>query len=130
MPPSERFMQLLDKMKEIHLAKNAGYAGNSPDPWINFKMSTMFGVKPSVGCLIRATDKMARIASLIQNPDHDKVGESILDSAVDLANYAIIFCCLYEGEQGDQTDTLKELEQLSDMRMQMEEQNDSTNPNI
>jgi hypothetical protein len=99
MAPSEEFLRLLGKMKEIHLAKNAGYAGNSPDPWINFKMSKMFGVEPSTGALIRATDKMARIASLIQNPANDKVNESIYDTLIDLANYAIIAYCLYEEEQ-------------------------------
>jgi hypothetical protein len=98
MPPSERFMELLEVMKDIHVRKNAGYGG-AEDPWKNFRMATMFGVPASTGCLIRASDKMARVASLIQNPELDKVNESIYDTLVDLANYAIIAFCLYEEEQ-------------------------------
>ena len=97
MPPSERFMQIIEEMKDIHLRKNAGYGG-ADDPWKNFRMATSFGVPASTGCLIRMSDKFARVQSLLQNPANDKVGESIKDTLEDLANYAVIAICLMEEE--------------------------------
>ncbi len=95
---SKRFISLLDEIKDIHERKNAGYAGNNEDPFINFKNSKLFGVSPFKGCLIRMSDKFMRFANLSQNEDNDKVGESITDTLMDLANYALVAICLYEEE--------------------------------
>ena len=38
---SKRFISLLDEIKDIHERKNAGYAGNNEDPFINFKNSKL-----------------------------------------------------------------------------------------
>jgi len=49
---SNRFMELLEEVKALHLAKNAGYSGiGNPDPWANFRFSKMFGVSPFIGAL-------------------------------------------------------------------------------
>jgi len=89
------YLKLLDEMKEMHLAKSAGYAGDNPDHWANFRMSTMLGITPFKGCLVRMSDKFIRICNLTSNPNNDKVGESIMDTLLDLAVYSLIAICLY-----------------------------------
>lgn len=85
---------------ELHTRKNAGYAGaENPDPWANFRLSTMFGIRPIDGVLVRMTDKWSRIQSLRRDPDNDQVGESILDTLRDLAAYALIAVCLINEEK-------------------------------
>jgi hypothetical protein len=99
MNQSQRFIELLDTMRDIHERKNAGYAGDSADRWANFRMATMFGISAFKGCLVRMSDKFIRIANLTVNPHNEKVGESIKDTLIDLANYALIAYCLLEEEE-------------------------------
>lgn len=97
---SERFLKLLDEMRDIHERKNAGYAGkDTEDPWANFRMSEAFGVSPFKGCLVRMSDKFIRVANLSLDEENDQVGESITDTLIDLANYALIAICLYEEKE-------------------------------
>lgn len=96
MPPSKRFMELTDSMRDIHKRKNAGYAGDCNDPWANFRYSELFGIPAFKGCLVRLSDKFIRIANLTKNPKNEQVGEAITDTLLDLANYAVIAICLYE----------------------------------
>jgi len=98
MPVSKRFIEITEEMKDLYIRKNAGYSGNSEDPWINFRRAELFGISPLQGCLVRMSDKFMRIANLSRNPDNEKVGESMIDSLKDLANYAVIAICLYEEE--------------------------------
>lgn len=101
MPPSKRFMELTEKMKDIHIRKNAGYAGDCPDAFKNFRESEDFEVSAFKGCMVRMSDKWSRIKSLSKNPENDMVGESIKDTLIDLANYSIIAYCLYEEEEAE-----------------------------
>ena len=81
----------------MHLDKNAGY-GSAADAWSNFRSSERWGVPAYIGCLIRMSDKYQRMQNLIADPSNDKVGESIIDTAMDLAAYALIFICLWQEE--------------------------------
>lgn len=100
MAGSPRYLELLREAETLHIAKNAGYAGaDNPDPWANFRLSEPLGVPAYLGALIRLSDKYARITSLIQNPDNERVGESIIDTLKDLSAYALIVICLYEEQQ-------------------------------
>ena len=94
-----QYLKLLDEMRELHLRKNAGYAGDSVDRWANFRMSEEFGVSALLGCLVRMSDKYIRITNLIKNPMNEKVGESICDTLMDLAAYALIAICLYREQE-------------------------------
>lgn len=97
---SERYLQLLDEMKELHIRKNAGYAGDSPDPWANFRLSEAIGISPFKGILVRMSDKWIRITNLVKNPNNEKVGESIKDTLFDLAAYALIAIAVLEENNG------------------------------
>jgi len=94
---SGAYLQLLDEMSKMHLAKNAGY-GSKHDAWSNFRSSEGWGVPAYIGCLIRMSDKYQRMQNLIADPSNDQVGESIIDTAMDLAAYALIFVCLWQEE--------------------------------
>jgi len=92
---SGAYLQLLDAMSKLHLDKNAGY-GSQHDAWSNFRLSEQWGVPAYIGCLVRMSDKYQRLQNLIADPTNDKVGESIVDTAMDLAAYALIFVCLWQ----------------------------------
>jgi hypothetical protein len=101
MPGSPEYLSLLEAMKSLHIRKNAGYAGSdNPDPWANFRMSVGFGVSALDGCLVRMTDKYIRVQNLRKDPANDQVGESIDDTLMDLAAYALIAICLRREEDG------------------------------
>ena len=94
---SGAYLQLLDAMSKMHLAKNAGY-GSKLDAWSNFRSSEGWGVPAYIGCLVRMSDKYQRMQNLIADPNNDQVGESIIDTAMDLAASALIFICLWQEE--------------------------------
>lgn len=94
MPVSQEYLQLLDDMKDLHRKKNAGYAGDSDDPWANFRECALFGIKVENGIITRMSDKWSRIRSLWKNPDNEQVEEAIEDTLMDLAAYALILICI------------------------------------
>jgi len=96
---SQRYLQLLEDMKELHKKKNAGYAGDNPDAWANFRMCETFGVSAFRGCLVRLSDKYIRVTNLVKNPLNDQVGENVKDTLFDLAAYALIAICLLEEDE-------------------------------
>jgi hypothetical protein len=91
---NKQFLALLDEMKRIHIAKSLGYTGKSDDPWVNFRSAMSFGVSPILSVFIRMSDKWARLISLVEDPNHDVIGEALEDTLIDLASYALIAICL------------------------------------
>lgn len=91
-----KYLQLLDDMKKLHIVKNKGYSGDSSDRWANFRLSETFGISAFLGVMVRMSDKWIRITNLIKNPKNDKVGESIRDTLMDLASYALIAVCILD----------------------------------
>lgn len=79
------------KMTEIARAKNADYTGASPDPFANFSRVADLGIcTPEQGFLVRMTDKFARVTSFVQKGVLQVRDESVEDTLVDLANYALL----------------------------------------
>jgi hypothetical protein len=84
-----RMAELQNENIETMRMKNADYA-NSDDAFANFTLCERMGLASTEqGILIRMTDKMQRIANLL-NRDAQVTDESILDTLSDLANYANI----------------------------------------
>ena len=75
----ELHKQICDTLHDTYLRKNANY-GNS---FVN----TRNEVKNAI--IVRLMDKMERLKTLFKG-DEDLVGESIDDTLLDLANYAIL----------------------------------------
>ena len=79
---------------EISRAKSSDYAADS-DPFRNFRGCEQHGVTAEQGILVRMSDKMSRIGNLLQQEAQVK-DESIGDTLLDLANYAVILKLLIE----------------------------------
>lgn len=83
---------MCDKMVSITKAKNADYTGKGDDPFANFKIVKTFGcVSVEQGFFTRMCDKMSRISSFIEKGTLEVKDESVEDTLLDIANYAILF---------------------------------------
>lgn len=84
------FHELLEKMRDIHNAKNADYGAGKVLG--NFMEAARFGVDPFKGVLIRLSDKYSRIASLSikENMTGEVKDESIEDTLLDNAIYSLL----------------------------------------
>lgn len=92
---------LVKEATQLHKDKNAGYSGNNPDPWINFRYCSNFGINPIDGILTRLCDKYMRLVNLYDNPELDKVGEKIEDTLMDFSAYLIIFAVMIQENNGN-----------------------------
>jgi len=99
--PVNPFRQVLDNLWAMHQKKNQDY-GRPTDPYANVRGSTEWGIDPWVGAMVRANDKMKRLQKFAQTKE--LANESVEDSFMDLAVYAIIGLILYrEGLGPDAT---------------------------
>jgi hypothetical protein len=88
----EEYLNAFQEVTRVMLAtttrKNNDYGGPD-DPWKNFRD---FG---TLGIVVRMSDKFARIkTALVEKRGLEVSDESVEDTLIDLANYAII-CLLY-----------------------------------
>lgn len=81
----EHYNELVDLMRR----KNAGYAGASDDPWVNFRAIEPLATA-EVGLMARIGDKWNRLRSLMLSTKNDQVGESIFETIDDMINYLAI----------------------------------------
>lgn len=90
--PMTKFDKVLEELRELHNRKQADY-GRDTDPFANVRASEDFGIDGWVGSIIRANDKMRRLQAAARG--QNLKNESVEDSLVDLAVYAIISLLLY-----------------------------------
>jgi predicted nucleotide modification protein, DUF1599 family len=97
------FHELLNEMRRIHNAKNADYGDGKQLG--NFQEAEGFGVSAFQGVLIRISDKYSRIKSLSKkdNMAGEVRDESIEDTLIDLANYAILAIVVRRESKGQLT---------------------------
>lgn len=81
------YLGLLDELRQLHLDKAADY-GDGADPLANLRASKVLGIEPWVGCMLRCSDKMRRVQSLIRNGSLKN--ESIEDNLKDMAAYCLL----------------------------------------
>jgi len=87
----EFFDKQTAKMRSIMEAKNADYTGATADPFANFSRVESLGIcSTEQGFLTRMTDKLCRIASFVKKGELKVKDESVHDTLIDLANYAIL----------------------------------------
>jgi hypothetical protein len=87
------FLEIIEKMKEIHQIKDHDYAGESY--LSNLKGSERIGIPAWKGTLIRMEDKMARLENFAKQDFLLVKDESIEDTFIDLATYSILALILY-----------------------------------
>jgi len=88
------FEKVLDRMKEIHRAKNADYSEGGE--FKNFDESLRVGVEPWRGAFVRLMDKYTRCCNLMYRHEAEVEDEKLEDTLLDLANYAVIVLTLFE----------------------------------
>src|SRR4051812_9095626 len=88
----DAFSQILQEIQAIHDKKQEDY-GVDGDPYRNVRNSSDFGIVPWVGAMIRANDKVKRLQTFAYRGH--LANESVEDSLIDLATYAIIALVLY-----------------------------------
>jgi len=86
------FEKIIDEMLAMHYKKQADY-GSKVDPFANVRASSDLGVEPWIGCAIRMNDKMRRIHAAARG--QNLKNESVEDSLLDMAVYAVIGLVLY-----------------------------------
>lgn len=91
------FERVLDELRRLHDRKGADY--DHRGQYSNVRGSEDFGVQPWIGAMIRANEKMKRIQKFAQT--ESLVNESVEDSLMDLAVYAVIGLLLFREGQAD-----------------------------
>lgn len=92
---------MTEKMNAITRAKNADYTGAAgDDPFANFNRVASLGVcSTEQGFMVRMLDKYMRINSFVQKGFLNVKDESVEDTLLDLANYAILFAGYLKSKQ-------------------------------
>ena len=85
---------ILERMKQILDAKGHDYAGKT-DRFANFRLCEMAGIPTWKGIVIRLSDKMSRVLSFAGAGECKVKDESVEDTLIDLANYAILCLIAY-----------------------------------
>lgn len=105
----KHFKEMTEKMANIMLSKGNDYANT--DRLSNFKLAGgVSGLNAELNCLSLIATKVARLGVLL-NSNNEPNNESVQDSVLDLANYAILLsmilsekttkqCCGNWDEQG------------------------------
>ena len=96
-PVSQRYFDLLDTLRELHISKSADY-GSEHDPLANIRNGAEFvGIEPWRAAMVRLSDKVTRLATF--NRTGKLRHESVVDSLLDLASYSLLSLLLYQEDQ-------------------------------
>ena len=85
-----KFKEITDEMNALYERKNHDY-GNS--------FSETYGKLGVVSAATRMLDKMNRIVSLVTKDKQEVTDESLRDTLIDLANYAVMTIMELDGEK-------------------------------
>jgi hypothetical protein len=94
----KRFYKFLDIMAEVHSQKNHDYAGVE-DPLRNFKICESMGIPAWKGVLVRISDKFSRVSSFAKKEEYKVKDENVIDTLLDMANYAVICAILFQDRE-------------------------------
>ena len=99
-PTSQKFLDLLDTIRELHLSKSSDYGCPSgTDPLANIRNGAKFvGIPAFKAAMVRLSDKVTRLATF--NATGKLRFEGVEDTLLDLASYSLLALVLYREEQG------------------------------
>jgi hypothetical protein len=91
---------LCKQARDLMDMKNRDYAGNDgKEPFANFTRVEAMGIcSTEQGFMVRLTDKMSRLSSIIESGKNHVKDESFEDTMVDVINY-IVLLSAYRQEQ-------------------------------
>ena len=75
------FDEIVEDMKRVHKKKNADYGNNFHKRYVKYGFLT---------ALLRLTDKMERLENIYEKGEIQVKDESVEDTLLDLANYAVM----------------------------------------
>jgi hypothetical protein len=83
---------LCKQARELMDMKNRDYAGNDGmEPFANFTRVEAMGIcSTEQGFMVRLTDKMSRLSSIIESGKNHVKDESFEDTMVDVINYIVL----------------------------------------
>lgn len=84
-----RHKQLSAKALSLMKVKNQDYGANE-DPFRNFRRHGLYGIT------VRLSDKLARLDNFIERGKFSVKDESLIDSCLDIINYAVLFAAMNE----------------------------------
>ena len=87
---NELVVHTLGNLIDVLKAKQNDYTGDDGDPFSNFRLSTLEGVAPETGLMIRVQDKMQRIRTYLSKGELLVVGEGYEDAIHDIIGYMLI----------------------------------------
>ena len=95
-PTSQKYFDLLDTLRELHLSKSAGYGcPDGTDPLANIRNGAKFvGIPSWQAAMVRLSDKVTRLATF--NKTGKLPHESVCDNLMDLASYSLLALLLYQ----------------------------------
>lgn len=93
--PNVPFEALMIKMLTTYRAKNHDYDGSKAE-FANCRSSEAMGIPAWKGVLIRMGDKFSRLVSFAKQGELKVKDESVEDTFIDMANYALIGHILYQ----------------------------------
>jgi len=98
-PTSQRYFDLLETLRQLHISKSAGYGcPDGTDPLLNIRRGAEFvGIPSWQGAMVRLSDKVTRLA--VFNKTGNLPHESVSDTLLDLASYSLLALLLYEEER-------------------------------
>lgn len=99
--PAELFEDLAAEAWQIMQSKNKDYRGGSEDCYANFRLTTLLGVAPETGLLVRMLDKHQRLRAFIANGSLAVQGESVKDAILDCFNYTILLAGMLYSKEPD-----------------------------
>jgi hypothetical protein len=81
-----------EEMMSLAKTKNADYCGTNQSAFSNLEAGEKLGIGlTEQGILFRMLDKFSRIISFVQKGELQVKSESVKDTLLDLANYAVFF---------------------------------------
>lgn len=96
-----RFLSVLEEMWVLHCKKGMDY-GSGDDFLANLRASEAYGIPAWVGALIRQNDKLIRLKNAAKGVT--LANESVEDSLIDNACYAVLALVLYREARGTSHD--------------------------
>jgi hypothetical protein len=99
-PTSQKYLDLLDTLRELHMSKSSDYGCPSgTDPLANIRNGAKFvGIPAFKAAMVRLSDKVTRLATF--NATGKLHFEGVEDTLLDLASYSLLALVLYGEEQG------------------------------
>jgi hypothetical protein len=88
-------LDILDNMQSVYEAKDNDYSATGL-PMGNLRKCEEAGIDAWRGCLVRIGDKMSRLENFLKEKEYLVISEKAEDTVIDLANYAILMCCLIQ----------------------------------